>query len=82
MRGTVFCVIDPIRLYREKQAMTQKGRRKPNDLFHMQVAAIYARFELAQARRKQASEPSEYNDFHAGALFLEMRNLAPELLRK
>lgn len=80
--GTVFCVIDPIRLYREKQAMIQKGRRKPNDFFHMQVAAVYARFELAQARIKQASEPSEDNDFHAGALLLEMRNLAPELLRK
>jgi len=34
--GTKFAILDPIRLYRVKRAMIQKGRKKANDLFHLQ----------------------------------------------
>ncbi len=78
--GTVFSVLDPGRLYREKLAMIQKGRRRPNDPFHMEIAAMFARFELAEAERRMLSAPSEENLEILNLLQREMRDLAPELL--
>ncbi|MCE0482988.1 MAG: hypothetical protein LV479_01975 [Methylacidiphilales bacterium] len=56
--GTNFATLDPVRLYREKQALIEKGRSKPNDYFHREIAAAYARFELAEAFKKHSSEPT------------------------
>ena len=80
--GTKFAVLDPIRLYRGKQAMIQKGRRKANDPFHLQIAATYARFELTEAIKKHLSRPTVSSQLRVDRLTKEMKNLAPELLRQ
>jgi hypothetical protein len=80
--GTRFAVLDPIRLYRGKQAMIQKGRRKANDPFHLQIASTYAKFELAEAIKKHSLKPTATNQLRVDRLIQEMKNLAPELLKK
>jgi len=80
--GTKFAVLDPVRLYRGKQAMIQKGRRKANDPFHLQIASTYARFELAEAIKKHLSKPTASSQLRVDRLTKEMKDLAPELLRK
>jgi hypothetical protein len=78
--GTVFSILDPVRLYRGKQAMVQKRRGKANDAFHLQIAETYARFELAEAIRKHALQPGPARQQRVENLILEMKNLVPELL--
>jgi len=79
--GTKFAVLDPVRLYRGKQAMIQKGRGKANDPFHLEIASTYARFELAEARKKHLSKPTSASQLRVDRLTKEMKELAPELLR-
>ncbi len=78
--GTNFATLDPVRLYREKQAMSEKQRSKPNDHFHREIAAIYAKFELAEAIKKHSSEPTASNQVRVERLTRELKDLAPELL--
>jgi len=78
--GTKFAVLDPIRLYRGKQALMQKGRGKANDPFHLQIASTYARFELAEAVKKHSSKPTVSSQLRVDRLTQEMKHLAPELL--
>ena len=77
--GTIYSLLDPVRLYRGKLAMIQKGRGKANDTFHLQIASTYARFELAEAIRMAASNPEA--GVQVDVLTQEIRDLAPELLR-
>jgi hypothetical protein len=80
--GTKFAVLDPVRLYRGKQAMIQKGRGKANDPFHLQIASIYAKFELAEAIKRRLSKPTASSQLRVDRLAKEMKDLAPELLSK
>jgi hypothetical protein len=80
--GTTFAVLDPIRLYRGKQAMIQKGRGKANDPFHLQIAKTYAKFELADAIKKHLSQTIRASQLRVDRLTKEMKDLAPELLSK
>jgi hypothetical protein len=80
--GTKFAVLDPVRLYRGKQAMLQKGRGKANDPFHLQIASIYAKFELAEAIKRRLSKPTASSQLRVDRLAKEMKDLAPELLSK
>ena len=77
---TNFAVLDPVRLYREKQALIQKGPGKPNDPFHQQIAVTYARFEMAEAIKRQAFKPTVSNQVRVEQLAKELKDLAPELL--
>ena len=78
--GTQFAVIDPVRLYREKQAMIEKGRSKPNDGFHRQIASTYVRFALATAERRMKEQPTTSNEAKWNHILEDIRDLAPELL--
>ena len=80
--GTKFAILDPLRLYRGKQALIQKGRKKANDPFHLQIASTYARFERAEAIKKHTSKPTSSSHARVARLTKEMRDIAPELLRK
>jgi len=80
--GTKFAILDPVRLYRGKLALMQKGRGKANDPFHLQIAATYARFELAEGIKKHSIKPTESTKRRVENLKAEMKALAPELLKK
>ena len=78
--GTTFAMLDPVRLYRRKLALIQKGRGKANDSFHLQIASTYAKLELAEAIKKHAFKPTDSSQLRVNRLTQEMRHLAPELL--
>jgi hypothetical protein len=78
--GTIFATLDPVRLYREKQALIEKGRSKPNDYFHREIAATYARFELEEAFKKHSMEPTASNQVRIEQLTRELNDMAPELI--
>ncbi len=80
--GTNFATLDPVRLYREKQALIEKGRSKPNDYFHREIASAYARFELAEAFKKHSSEPTASNQVRIEQLTRELKDMAPELIER
>lgn len=79
--GTIYSLLDPVRLYRGKLAMIQKGRGKANDTFHLQIASTYARFELAEAIKRAATNREVNSQEYVDQLTKEMRDVAPELLR-
>lgn len=56
--GTQFSILDPLRLYRNKQYLVTKNRGKANDTFHLEIARTYAVFELTQAIRRNSSNPT------------------------
>lgn len=80
--GTNFATLDPVRLYREKQALIEKGRSKPNDYFHREIAATYARFELAEAVKKHSLEPTAFSQVRIEQLTRELKDMAPELIER
>ncbi len=79
--GTNFAVLDPVRLYREKQALIQKKRGKLNDFFHREIAATYVRFELEDAVQKHKLEPTAFNQARVDQFIQERKDLTPELLK-
>ncbi len=79
--GTAFAVLDPVRLYREKLALIEKGRSKPNDYFHQEIAAVYARYELAEAFKKHSSNPTASHQVRIEQLTRELKDMAPELIK-
>jgi hypothetical protein len=75
-----FRVLDPVSLYREKQALSQK-RRSESDLLHLAVVTEFLRWEtLREIAALEVAQRFEERTFPVKFL-TEMRDRAPELFR-